>query len=577
MFGLRLSFSRRRRYRQWIGLAVFGIAFFADDGTAAARHAVRRIRIEAFGEFPEATAPDALGYACADDRRQLEEFFVARHLKFEARLVHRRQRFGFCHIHYEPTLPGFRAAPEAGRVSRLFGDVDPMSFVARRKPIGDSLDIIKAVLSRMTRPVPVTLSLREEFEAQYWKEATSFHFPFTRHTITIQASAATVAHPWAQDYIKAGSCNGELRILLPRLLYEGRTATGAASRPFLDGFRTGTFVRSKLSWEGGDLQFVVDPKNPSIHILFYGAMARHYWGRSLSPGEYEYVLRTEFGAARAIDLSQFGPHVDFLVAFLPTERKALFALPVRGDFGVASAAAAELLRLYGERAPRELQQLAEYFHRNPDDPNWDMDRPLRLIGKLQRELPAIPAARDTNLQSALAAYVDRHCPADIAACSSVAGRKTMIRAAPDLLRRALDAAADYEFEATMTPRLLGLIQSQLPNAAVPDWELFEAKEREIRKLGFQVIRVPYLVAPHMMAEWPGISYANVLTIEHTVFVPAFGLGKAENRIFAELQTKLGGGYQVVPVFARFSLLHNAGVHCVFGIVRDSGLAADPTS
>jgi hypothetical protein len=138
----------------------------------------------------------------------------------------------------------------------------------------------------------------------------------------------------------------------------------------------------------------------------------------------------------------------------------------------------------------------------------------------------------------------------------------------------LDTAADLEFETTVPPRLLGLIESQLPGAAVPDWELFEAKEREVRDLGFRVIRVPYLAAPHIMAEWPGISYANVLTMERTVFVPAFGLGAAEDRIFADLRTQLGHGYQVVPVYARFNLVHNAGVHCVFGIVRKAGDHAD---
>ena len=51
-------------------------------------------------------------------------------------------------------------------------------------------------------------------------------------------------------------------------------------------------------------------------------------------------------------------------------------------------------------------------------------------------------------------------------------------------------------------------------------------------------------------------------------MPSLGLGEAEAAIFAKLQAEIGPGYQVMPVNARLGLLHNGGVHCVFGIERD---------
>ena len=444
--------------------------------------------------------------------------------------------------------------------------------MARRKPTGDSLDVIKAVLSGASRSLKVSLILSEMFDREYWGKASSFHFAGSHHNISTYPSRTTGQHPWAQDYIKPGEVNGELRILLPRRLYEGRNQNGAASRSFLDGFDRRTFVRSKLSWEGGDLQFAADPVSPGGRVLIYGGMARHYWGRNLDRDEYEYVLRVEFGAARAVDLSQFGPHVDFLVALLPESRTALIAHPVTRDLGVAQAAAAELLRLYGKRSPPELQRLAECLQTRIGDALLQPEPALQLCLRLRRDLPLIAPAEDRDLRAALELYVDRNCAGAGTSCATADGTRRMLRAAPDLLKRALDAAADLELERLTAPRLLGLIEAQLRADNSPDQALFQIKEGEIGKLGFRVLRVPYLAAPHIMAEWPGISYANVMAIDRTVFVPAFGLGKAEDKIFDNLAANLGSGYRVIPVYARYSLLHNAGVHCVFGVVRNSARA-----
>ena len=42
-------------------------------------------------------------------------------------------------------------------------------------------------------------------------------------------------------------------------------------------------VRSRLSWEGGDLQFTRDPRDPRRLVLFYGSFAKPYWAETLTP------------------------------------------------------------------------------------------------------------------------------------------------------------------------------------------------------------------------------------------------------------------------------------------------------
>jgi hypothetical protein len=530
----------------------------------AAPDGVQLVRIENVREFPEATQPLAIQYACASDRALLPAFFAARGLRFEPQLVRRRQGHPFCHIHYEPTVPGFRASPEDGTISELFAAADPVSFVVRRKPTGDSLDVIKAVLKQLPQPIEVTLSTPEQFEAEHWPQALEYHFPETRHRITVLRSEAHTTHPWAQDYVKAGVADGERLILTPRRLFEGRSADGETFRPHLDAFRDGPFVRSKLSWEGGDLQFAAHPRDPEKLLLFYGASARTYWGQELDPRDYEYVLQTEFGADAAVDLSRIGLHADYVVTALPADQIALIAWPVREDFALAKAAADEMLRLFGRRAPAQLQQLARLFSDPQANALEDPQTLLKLTDALRKTLPGLPGPQDEQLSAEQIDYVSKNCPADPAACFSGEGGRALFRTHPELWRRSADATADQEEELSLVPVLLALIESQLPAAASVDLELFAAKERELRQLGFRVIRVPHLLAE--FEGWPGVSYVNHLRVGPTLFVPALGLPLVEDRIFADLRRSIGTGYQVIPIAARSSLLNNGGVHCVFGIV-----------
>ena len=525
--------------------------------------------VEPVADFPDAAAPGAIQYACAPQQSEIEAFFAARKLEFDAALLRRQGAFGVCHVYYEPTLPGFRAGADSGQVIRIFGDADPMGFVARRKPVGDSLDIVKAVLRQLPRPVDVTLSLPALFPPEHSEPALRFHFPDTRHRISIVTVESTSAVSWAQDYIKAGQVAGELRILTPRRLYEGRTDTAAVARSLLDNFKEKPFARSKLSWEGGDLQFAADPADAASLILFYGGTARDYWGASLSPAECEYVLRTEFGASRAVGLASFGPHADMLVSFLPDGKTVLLAEPVRDDLEAANSAVTELLALYGDRAPPELARLPELIGQIPRAPGPAAAEIRGLIERLRQALPLVPPAGDPELHRALNALTRKLCPAEAASHFSPDCLRAMLQADPGLLERAVNASADAYQEAAAAPKLLGLIEAQLPGA--PAWieTQLDEKANELATLGFRVVRVPYLAAPPMLKQWAGISYVNLLAVGNRLFVPAFGLGSAEERLFARMRRDIGAEHEVVAVPSRFSLLNNAGVHCVFGVVRAS--------
>ena len=59
-------------------------------------------------------------------------------------------------------------------------------------------------------------------------------------------------------------------------------------------------------------------------------------------------------------------------------------------------------------------------------------------------------------------------------------------------------------------------------------------------------------------------------------MPALGLGKLEQAIFADLQQRIGGGYQIIPVDAREALLNNGGAHCVFGVIRTPSPSRSPS-
>ena len=306
--------------------------------SAAPAAGVQLLLIDGVREFPEATEVGAIRFACGQDEDRLRSFFAERRALFRDSLVRKRGGYEACHVYYEPTVPGFRALPDNRPITGLVSGVDPASLVGGRKAIGDSLDVAREVLRQIGRPLDVTFSLTREFDRSYWPQGMKRAFPDSIHRFGLIQSEAQNTHPWGQDFVKAGEVNGELRVLTPRRLFEGRGEDGDLFRPLLEAMKDGPYARSKLSWEGGDLQVIADPQDPSRIILFHGGSSNEYWGSQLEPEESSYVLQVELGADLAIDLA-VGPHTDYIVAFLPEERTVLVAEPVRNEIDLALAAA----------------------------------------------------------------------------------------------------------------------------------------------------------------------------------------------------------------------------------------------
>ncbi len=528
--------------------------------------------LEASAEFPDGIEPGSVQRACAADVEQLRSFLQRRGEPLVESLVRPWGDYRACHIVSKPALEGFRASPDDDPIVGLHIAVDPMAFFVGRKPTGDALDIAKAVLTEIAAPLDVTVTVRGDFSTELWEAATSRHFGRTGHRVRIRASAVRATHPWTQDYIKSGRIRGAPALMLPRRLFEGRTEEGARYRGLLDGFRQEGLLTSGLSWDGGDVQFVRVPSNPSELLLAHGGSSRNYWGADLTEAEHSFVLRREFGADRVLDLGAIGPHADYLAAFLPQDRIALVAEPVHGDPRLFEAAAKALLELLGPRRAPRLAALVSSLA------NWD-----RQIGPyrqtLARQLADVRAEAfeleppiDPVLDRELGAYAARVCSQNQNDCLTAAAGPELFTAKPELMRRITDAAADINAFQHGVPVLLSLMEAQLQDPPVKRIRKLDQAASDLRKLGFQVVRVPYLTGAGRDNRWPGVSYVNLLAFERTLFVPRFGLGAYEDALLERFSRKLGGRYRVVPVDARASLVSNGGVHCVFGIVRSANRA-----
>jgi hypothetical protein len=115
---------------------------------------------------------------------------------------------------------------------------------------------------------------------------------------------------------------------------------------------------------------------------------------------------------------------------------------------------------------------------------------------------------------------------------------------------------------------LALVASQLCGSLSDLRKRLQDAGRTLERLGFQVVEVPTIQAdPDLGIRWSGLSHVNFVNLEGRVFLPRFGFGSEEDALFEELQRSLPAGYTVVPVYAQHLLLHNGGLHCMFGIIR----------
>jgi len=518
--------------------------------------------------FPDATAAGAIQYACGTEEA-LASLYVEKGLRFNPALLRPLGEHPACHVYYEPTLPGFQISTEQQSVDELYVSLDSLSIVASRQAIGDSASIAGDVLARLTRKPRVTIGVSGGFGPAISSSAARAHFPGLGPLMTLRPSELVVPHLWGQDHLKSGELGGQVRLLVTRRLFEGRSSDGEVFRPLLDGLTGERYVRSKLSWEGGDLMAIALPGlRPARTMLVHGLAAARYWGASLDRREYAWVLRTEFGADSSIDVGGLAPHADYVVSFLPNTSIAIVAQPRFKDPALVGAAAGLLEELLGEVELKETRELLTWI-RDRGDELFDDTETFREKLALARSEQFEPAPSPA-LEAELDAYLGRHCPEDPESCFLGVGKLTMLQEDPDLLRRSLDYAASGKMAAEYFPRLLNLMEGQIPGAVGKDPSDFDAVAGRLASLGFRVERLPmFLAKPAAEGEdpWPGVSYVNMLAVDHQVALPALGLGDVETAIAQGLAESLGSPFEVSLVDAKSALASNGGVHCVFGVIR----------
>lgn len=525
--------------------------------------AVELTPVPVSSHWPDAVEEGALSLACGSSVEELEGFFGREQLPFRRALV--RDGAEPCHVLYRPTVPGFRASPDDDPLREILYDADPLLFLATaRVNRGESVGAMTEVLRQIDRPLDVGVVLHRVHESAAYERAVARTFGDTPHRVTLRDRGVDRNFWWVQDYVKAGASGRGETLLVPRRLFEGRPGNAAVFDPLLEGLSEDPRVaRSKLAWEGGDLQFTRDPRDPERLVLYYGTFVKPYWGESLTSGEFEYVLTLEFGADEAVDLGGLAPHVDYFVSFLPRARTALVSVPRSGDLPLARGVVDSLLEALAGEEPSVLQQLREVLA-SPDPSPGEI---ARLVGRARQEQGEWSFGIDEGFLARTKELVSRMCP-DRDDCFTVEDQARLAEAEPDLLEEWIHSVQQARDEGLIITAHLDLLESQIE--VIP--EDLERRTHEkiaaLEGLGFQVIPVPaYRVNLQKERDWPGISYVNALVVDERVFVPRFGLGEVEDGIFRLLGARLPPGYSVVPIDARRVLIRNGGLHCLAGLVR----------
>lgn len=549
-----------------LGLAPWFLSLSILSPAVGAAPSLTFLPVEPVPGFQDAVAKDALRYLCSPDLEQLREYFTEKKLPFVSTLVSRKQK-RYCHIYYEPSIPDFRAYTESNRVQGLVFTVDSRGFLAQREVnLGDSLDVAKSILDVIERPLDIVVQSKAEVSEKWQDSALAGLLPNRPHTIRLRDNPTGRPNVWAQDYIKSGDVSGKPHTLVTWKSYEGKGRYGEAFNAMLDSLQSEGWHRSKLSWDGGDLQFGVNPRVPGRTILFYGNSARLYWGQSLKPEEYEYVLKLEFGADDAIDLSGLATHIDYFVSILPDAKTLMVSREMRGNLELCQAAVELLISRFGP-SPL-LDQLKENFATEAGAFGSGKPQTLNLLAEARKTHPSWDPLVKVDVFERLSAYWNQHCQGDDAECTSGEGFERM-------LERDHALAKDWVAEATLlksasrfAASMIGLLSGQLESDENARERLAESKIRELRKRGFEIVEVPEIPGDASKdIRWAGISYVNSAIIDNYIFVPEFALGVTENQILEKLQRDLPAPFEVIPVFARNTLALNGGVHCVVGFRR----------
>lgn len=566
-------FLRRRGHADSPIVASF--LLFLIFSTISAANPLTSHELNVYSRYPHAVAPMAIRLVCSADYTQLTAHFVAERLPFDHAAV-RREDGEHCHIAYEPTARGFRAHTEDAPVRGFYVDVPQLRLLTPpMPPIGDSLDILKAVLAQAPRSLDVSLGTGLNISPAAARQAMARHFPDSRHRVDLRVTPQTEINAWAQDFIKSGVRGNRPALIAPRRSFEGDPKITTGYKAQLDALEAGGTIRSKLTWEGGDLLFVRSPKNPERLVLLHGHAARVYWGEKLSEPEYSYLLRREFGADESLNLGGVAPHVDYVVSFLPGERVALLARPVTGDLELARAAVRQLRMAFDPKSAPVLAELAVAL----GDPRVLRSKESKKLRKLLKKARhsfkewSMPVNAEVFRQ--IQAMIDQHCPGDAMECTGARLLPDLLTRQSRLLSEWVQMASALKMGELLPAAMLNVVEDQLPGETDQREKRLREIARDLEKHGFRVIRVPWVGGrTDGIDPWAGISYANLVAIDRRLFVPIFGLGEAEQSLVESIIPQLPPGWVIVPVYARSALLQSGGVHCALGLVRDAGSGRD---
>jgi agmatine/peptidylarginine deiminase len=177
---------------------------------------------------------------------------------------------------------------------------------------------------------------------------------------------------------------------------------------------------------------------------------------------------------------------------------------------------------------------------------------------------------DKVVEAKIGGYMTSTCPRDPRECLRGTRLDTLLTQHLELLQSWVKEETRASTDRHLATRMLAVIEGQV-SACDGAMELKLHKNASmLRHMGYRTIRVPYIKGGDVQtSEWAGISYVNALSVDRTLFVPRFGLGRIESGWFAQLASDLPPSYRVVPVQAQAVLLANGGVHCVTAIGRDA--------
>ncbi|MDX2268208.1 MAG: agmatine deiminase family protein [Bryobacter sp.] len=498
----------------------------------------------------------------------LKKYFEQKHLPYRQALE-RREGVDTCHVYYEPTIPGFRADPDDQGIQELFIDPGVLPFVTNRlNLLGDSYDLASLLLPELRDAHRVVFGMQTGLPKDVYEKSLERRFGGTKHEYTLRAKAWNAANPWTQDYLKSGTVAGQSRILVTYMAYEGKPEPGTRFRPLAESLSDPRFVRSKLAWEGGDLQFVRHPRNPQQTVMFYGNAAAPFWAGEISVDEYEYILMLEFGADVAVNLSEVVDHVDYLAMPVPQEKALLFGKPVRGNLMLALHALDVLEGYYSKEQAPNLVGLGRLL-RLPGNPLITKEKELKAtIGRARGRVKKWLVGVDQDLVDRVVAYIDKECGGKKEECFEPHQVKRLLEQGDDFVRQWAEAAIFIEDYQSVGTAMLALIESQLPSHTSPRHARIETYAKKLEAMGFRLIRVPMAgFEPSLKPGYAGLSYVNSFVTGRQIFVPSMGFTSFENTAFSKLRIELPG-YQITPVFVRHAILHSGGVHCMIGIVRE---------